>query len=1478
MDRLELVIVKNPFDKSDREVRTSEYTRQSVQELILNQLPLGIAYTVSVNGQIIEDTCWGETYPFPGDQVVVITKILGGSDGKKSILRTVLMIVVTVVATVYGGPLGGALGFKGTMASALGGAIISIAGGMLVNAIAPPVQPELAGAEDMESSPSYSWSPQLTQQQGLVIPKWYGTSRAHSGNIIASHLEASGDDQYINALICYGFGPIGDLTDVYINDQPISNFTGVEIFERRGWVDQDVISNFNDTKSEDVRNLLISSAASETYTTGVAGTDFDSLELEFECPQGLWYANDRGGMDNNEIKFTVGIRLTGTADALNIISATATSEIYYWPGTSHWEYGRWVDRWHYVNEEAPVLLSHTWNRDGSGSSNIEDHTEGERYIYYDGVDRKVRSWHWVPTGREIADATVTQIVLRSNKTAVLRHVLTVESGMFDVGESYDIVITKDTTDRDDPKYGDILKLAIVREVEETDFQYPRNVLLGVRALATDQLSGSLRVSVLGNWAIVNTYDGTSWTLQQSNNPAWVCYDILSQPVITGNSVATYAIARYDGIPPDRLDYAKFKEWADYCDGLVVGVSGNEVRSQFNGNFDISTSMWEAALQVCEVGRAMLLWNGTGISIHIDKPASPVQLFSMGNIIKDSFSEQFLSQADRISEIDIDYINEDNEYLRDKVTIINSAIDSSTNKATMSLKGVTRYSEAYRLAMLKLNYNAVIARTMSWSASIDALACQIGDVVYLQHDVPQWGTGGRIISNVVDSNLVTLDQVVSITAGTFVLTVRHNDDSLVQYTILNAVEETTELITSSNITEDISFCSYAFGELNQDKKPVRIVNMGRGQDQDINITAVDYNASVYNVDTNTPVIDTHDYSSLDTSGVVSNLAIEENLILVHGIVTTQLVLTWQNNENVKECEVWVSSGGVFTLVGKYLDSYYFNSAIDEVTYTFYVLPINQANRKGLLVDAENESHLTVGKTALPADAVWQDIDPFVVEKFGIRLNWQLNTELDFLHFKLSYGDTYETSTALTTTSGIDWLWEIRATGDYTLWLVAVDTGGRESENPTSQTVTIASPSEIVLTTSILGEHIHLDWTLSTGDFAIEHYELRQGTDWINSDLISIVKGTTYAQKVTCTGTHDWFIRAVDVADNESTIATDSLTIVNPGVVTNFSAQVIDNYVLLKFNAPVAGTLPIILYTFSKGGTFAGSTEIGSTDGTFNTIFETESGTYTYWVVAVDSAGNTGTEISITTVVNQPPDFILNADWNSDFSGTKTNCTLNQDGKLILPVSTTETWTDHFNVNNSFASIQAQIDAGYPYYAQPTEATAQYVEIFDYGTDLASTKVSVQTTYEDIVAGISATPTISVCSEADYPTFGTPVVGSWEVFMTEFRYVRVQLDWSGGDTALREISVLNVKLDAKLRNDSGQATSSSTVDPETVFFNITDFVDITSIVITPAYNASYPVVGVYDFTDVANPTDFDVYLYRSDTAARVTGDFSWSVKGY
>ena len=311
-------------------------------------------------------------------------------------------------------------------------------------------------------------------------------------------------------------------------------------------------------------------------------------------------------------------------------------------------------------------------------------------------------------------------------------------------------------------------------------------------------------------------------------------------------------------------------------------------------------------------------------------------------------------------------------------------------------------------------------------------------------------------------------------------------------------------------------------------------------------------------------------------------------------------------------------------------------------------------------------------------------------------------------------------------------------------------------------------------------------------------------------------------------------------------------------------------LLRWN-DVTQTLPIVYYELRKGATWAGATTIGTKQGLFTTVFETVSGTYTYWLAGVDSAGNVGTPANVSAVVNQPPDYILRSNIDSTFTGTRTNVVSNG-VDILATVDPTETWQSHFTTR-SWNTPQDQINAGYSIYALPSATSGSYVEEFDYGTVLAGTKITTTLTSSVVIGSQAVTPTLSVKQTAGGAW--TDYAGQDSIYATSFRYVKVAYAFSStGNDDLLQIDGLNVRLDVKIKNDMGNGTANSADSGgTTVNFNV-PFVDVESIAVTPSGTTAR--IAIYDFVDVPNPTSFKVLLF--DTAGtRVSGPFSWQARG-
>lgn len=421
-----------------------------------------------------------------------------------------------------------------------------------------------------------------------------------------------------------------------------------------------------------------------------------------------------------------------------------------------------------------------------------------------------------------------------------------------------------------------------------------------------------------------------------------------------------------------------------------------------------------------------------------------------------------------------------------------------------------------------------------------------------------------------------------------------------------------------------------------------------------------------------------------------------------------------------------------------------------------------------------------------------------------------------------------------------------------------------------------------TSQVINDSFKLVWSESIPaglNLPIVGYEVRLDTNWgQNTNLIAKTNSKQYVSRVTWSGAKTLYVGAKNSAGFYTPSSAVTITITSPSAPASVTSKVVDNNVLLFWTAPTAGSLPIDEYVIKKGTNLASAIDIGTKAGNFTTVFETVAGTYTYWVAAKDTAGNIGAYTSTTSTVNQPPDYVLQFDYTTAFIGTKTNAIIDSDGSLVLPTYTNETWSSHFT-SRSWTTPQNQIDAGYPIYVQPVPASASYVETIDYGTTLTGNTITITTREDSIISGSTVSYLIETSLNG---TTWTTIANAKVGYGIDFRYVRITVTVSGG---LLKLSLLNIKIDSKLKTQASSVYANSTDASGTLVYLTNDykstgtkvFKDVQSITVTPAFVSGKQPIAIYDFTDTADPLSFSIYLYDSLTGNRISGNCSYTVRG-
>lgn len=451
-------------------------------------------------------------------------------------------------------------------------------------------------------------------------------------------------------------------------------------------------------------------------------------------------------------------------------------------------------------------------------------------------------------------------------------------------------------------------------------------------------------------------------------------------------------------------------------------------------------------------------------------------------------------------------------------------------------------------------------------------------------------------------------------------------------------------------------------------------------------------------------------------------------------------------------------------------------------------------------------------------------------------------------------------------------------------------------------------------------IELLWS-PVPDLDLDYYEIRLGNTWSTATFLQRLQATRWQWETRPNGTENLLIKAFDTSGNESIVASVAeLIIRRPNSVT-ISPQVIDNNVLLRWTDATT-SFSIDRYEVRRGAAYSGAQTVGTVRSTFANVFETEAGVYTYWIAAIDVAGNVGDPSLVVVNVDQPPDFTLLANRSIPLdTGTAVNMItdiqvteftadsieITADSMqvtadamsglaLIGPADTSETWAQHFEkmaswvpfysaddtswtadsitvtADSSAQSIQElQIDQGYPLYLQPTPASASYEVVVDTGAVIGLSRVRLAPDV-DIIAGAPVLSWFLALSE-DGVTYDEQE--TLDRVGTTFRYVRIRVEIdSASGLDLARINDAILRLDVKLRTDQGTAVAASADTGGTVVYFNVPFVDVQSIILTA--QGTTPAIVLYDFVDVPNPVSFKALAF--DTAGnRITQPFSWTVRG-
>jgi predicted phage tail protein len=772
--------------------------------------------------------------------------------------------------------------------------VLSMAIGMIGNAVISKLTAPKVDRSNSEQSTTYGWGGTKTVTgQGYPLAVTYGRMKS-AGMLLSRHVISDGEKQYLNLLYCAGEGELSKIEDIRINSNPISNYKDVQVDIRLGTNDQTVIPNFNDNFADQGLNYELKN---EWSVQQVQGDACDAIELTIGFPNGLYYSNDSGGMDKTSVTVDAEIRKIGTQE---------------------WQ-------------SLPL----------SNNKGLSGHIKKEpkRWFFVDRDNKNIANSNYTGYIREATNSAFYRVFRFDNLDKA----------------KYEVRMRCSGKDGTSLRHVNKVYWTQLTQIIYDDFVHPGKALIGIKALATSQLSGSdpdvSWIQERSKVWVFNPYTN-QYEEKPADNPAWAAYDLLHICRKIGGEYVVF------GQPYGRIDYDAFNAWAEKC---------TLNKFTFNYIFDTATRLWDALKYPEAVGRGKVIPAGTRFTCVSDYQSLPVQLFTVANIKYGSFTEGFQGVEARANSIELSFINKDKDYERDVIPVYGDTYDESnslTNPAQIELMGCTSLGQAYRHGKHYLRCNKYEIRTVTFEAFTDAIACTVGDIILVQHDVPEWGEGGRVVA--VNGQTITLDKEVSTQPGKqYQLLVRNNTtDAVSTYNVVNVSGLNVIVQETIPVQKD---CIYAFGEISKAAKPFRVLAITEGHSEMTRkIQCMEYYPELYAADDgHIPTINYANHSASD----IQDIGLVSDVYGANGIMYSRIAVSWQLPRDGKVTNVVVNyrntKSDTWTYVGNFPSSANGTTITDILLGANYEVRVQAINDLGQLTTGVTKE-INIPKMQAPED--------------------------------------------------------------------------------------------------------------------------------------------------------------------------------------------------------------------------------------------------------------------------------------------------------------------------------------------------------------------------------------------------------------------------------------------------------------------------------------------------------------------------------
>ncbi|MDM3121440.1 DUF1983 domain-containing protein [Citrobacter sp. Cf125] len=465
---------------------------------------------------------------------------------------------------------------------------------------------------------------------------------------------------------------------------------------------------------------------------------------------------------------------------------------------------------------------------------------------------------------------------------------------------WQIRVVRDTDDSTSQMLQNKTQVQAITEVIDARLRYPHTALLYV-SFNAKSFSNIPKISCKPKGRVIRipqnydpiartysgTWDGTfkwGWT----NNPAWIWFDILTEP--------RFGLGRR--VTPAMLDKWELYRIAQRCDQKVPdgkGGSGTEPRFMFDVYIQAQADAWQVIKDIAAGFNGMTFWGNNMFNVVSDMPAdtSKLQILTRASVVgKPTYSSG--SEKNRYSSALINFSDPDNHY-QDRTTAVMfpELVKQFKFKQTqLTAIGCTRESEAQRRGGWAV-YSNSLDRIITVQTGLDGFAYVPGTVfAFADERLSGRVYGGRITDYNAGLKSVATDRGTSAVPGD-TLMIRTQGGTVESRTI-QAVNGQQLILATSFTAEPLPNAIFVIDAGQLRLQYFRVTNLTFNDEENTySITGAEYNGAKYDAVDNNARLDTPPISLLPTGlvGQPTNITISSYDSVRQGQRIATMVASW-----------------------------------------------------------------------------------------------------------------------------------------------------------------------------------------------------------------------------------------------------------------------------------------------------------------------------------------------------------------------------------------------------------------------------------------------------------------------------------------------------------------------------------------------------------------------------------------------------------